>query len=102
MHTTARHAFAAATLALIVLLTGCGSDEPTDTADTITTTTIDPDRAPTEVRWEPYQGITLPIGADGPRQTSGGTATGFTQSPQGAALAAINHSVRIGVAPDSQ
>ncbi|WP_245649619.1 hypothetical protein [Nocardia shimofusensis] len=55
---------------------------------------------PTEVRWQPYQGVALPHTAQGPEVLSDGAATGFEQSPPGAAVAAITHTVRLSVAPD--
>ncbi|NEW40543.1 hypothetical protein GV793_16670 [Nocardia cyriacigeorgica] len=58
--------------------------------------------APTNVRWEPFQGVDLPRTDQGPAQESGGAATGFDRSPPGAAIAAITHTVRLSVATDSQ
>ncbi|HLS79533.1 MAG TPA: hypothetical protein VK083_22355 [Nocardia sp.] len=57
---------------------------------------------PTDVRWQPYQGVALPHTAQGPRSVSGGAATGFEHSPAGAAVAAITHTVRLSVAPDGE
>ena len=100
-------AFAVVLLIIAVPLTGCGRDETADTAAAASTSTARIfDRAPAEIRWESYQDITLPIGGvDGPHQTSGRSVTGFTPTPQGAALAAINHSARlsgtVGVATDA-
>ncbi|WP_280310388.1 hypothetical protein, partial [Nocardia abscessus] len=48
-----------------------------------------------------YPGGRRPGGAAGPRQLSAEAATGFTHSPQGAALAAIVHTVRMSLAPDA-
>ncbi|MEU2042658.1 hypothetical protein [Nocardia niwae] len=42
----------------------------------------------------------VPVGTEGPRQVSAEAATGFAHSPQGAALAAIVHTVRMSLAPD--
>lgn len=61
---------------------------------------LDLSEAPTEVRWQPYQGVPLPHSAQGPKVLSDGAATGFEQSPPGAAVAAITHTVRLSVAPD--
>ncbi|MEU0538373.1 hypothetical protein ABZ319_00785 [Nocardia sp. NPDC005978] len=85
-------------LAATLLLTACGSDGPSGT--TPTTEAPDPSRPPAGIHWESYQGIQLPIGADGPKNL-GTAATGYTHSPQGAALAAINHNVRLSLAPDT-
>ncbi|MGH3157070.1 MAG: hypothetical protein ACRDNF_10895 [Streptosporangiaceae bacterium] len=45
--------------------------------------------------WADFHGIELPASAqDGPANTSGGLASGFTDSPRGALLAAVNIGVR--------
>jgi hypothetical protein len=47
------------------------------------------------VTWMGFHGIALPASAqDGPRHVSGGLAWGFTDSPRGALLAAVNIAVR--------
>jgi hypothetical protein len=58
--------------------------------------------APTDVRWQPFQGVPLPHTAQGPRSMADGAATGFEHSPRGAAIAALTHSVRLAVAADTQ
>ncbi|WP_067813597.1 hypothetical protein [Nocardia inohanensis] len=81
------------------VLTACGSAEPAEIA--VTTQPPDPSRAPAELRWENYQGVQLPIGGkDGPTKLAS-VPIGYTHTPQGAALAAINHSARLSLAPDS-
>lgn len=82
-----------------LLISACGLGDHAATPAT-TTAPPDPARAPAEVRWESYQGVQLPIGAhDGPSKL-GSTAAGYTHTPQGAALAGINHSTRLSLAPD--
>ncbi|MGX1779252.1 hypothetical protein ACWIGW_44595 [Nocardia brasiliensis] len=82
-----------------LLVAACGGGTDTTTP---THTPPDPTRPPASVRWESWQGIKLPVGAkDGPAKTTTGAATGYSRTPQGAALAAIQHSVRIATAPDS-
>ncbi|WP_051194500.1 hypothetical protein [Nocardia jiangxiensis] len=49
-----------------------------------------------------FQGITLPIADQGPHHDDGTVAAGFEHSPAGAALAAIQASVRMSVATDIQ
>jgi hypothetical protein len=45
--------------------------------------------------WVSFHGIKLPASVqDGPRHTSGGLAWGFTDTPHGALLAAVNIGVR--------
>lgn len=105
MHTHRRKvAFAAAAAMLVTLVAGCGSDEQSEPgpAPEAAAPAVDPAAAPAQVRWQQFQGISLPISqADGPKQSSV-EATGFAHSGQGAVLAAINTSVRIAVAPDAQ
>lgn len=79
-----------------VVLAACGSDDDKGPAEP------DVNAAPTDVRWEPYQGISLPFAEQGPTKIDAGAATGFNRSPQGAALAAISHTIRLSVAPDDQ
>lgn len=89
---------AAVAVAALVAVTGCGSDEPDQPA---APPAPDITRAPEDVRWQQWQGVSLPIGrVDGPTR-SDAAASGFSHTPQGAALAAIQHSVRMSLAPDS-
>jgi hypothetical protein len=47
------------------------------------------------LRWSDYHGVELPSSpAAGPRDTAGGLASGFTDTPLGALLAALNIAVR--------
>lgn len=51
--------------------------------------------AGTGLRWAGFHGIELPSSAqDGPRHTRGGLAWGFTDTPRGALVAAVNIAVR--------
>jgi hypothetical protein len=51
--------------------------------------------ADTGVTWTDFRGITLPASAqDGPRHVSSGLTWGFTDTPRGALLAAVNIAVR--------
>ncbi|WP_331723010.1 hypothetical protein [Nocardia sp. NBC_00511] len=88
----------AALLTLTGGLTGCAASHHPAAAPT--TAAPDPGRAPAQVRWEPFQGIALPYSpVDGPTQTA--AATGYSRSPQGAVLAAIQDSIRTSASPDS-
>ncbi|WP_433597862.1 hypothetical protein ACQPXH_18865 [Nocardia sp. CA-135953] len=80
--------------ALLLAAVGCGGGDG-DAGPNLTA-------APTQVRWQPFQGVALPSADQGPEQISEGAATGFEHSPTGAALAAIMHTVRLSVAADSQ
>lgn len=81
--------------ALLVAAVGCGGGGA-DSAEP------DLSAAPTNVRWQPFQGVPLPQTDQGPRSTADGAATGFEHSPRGAAVAALTHSVRLAVAADTQ
>lgn len=86
-------------LATALILTACGDSTPAS-APTTTTAPPDPNRLPANLHWEPFQGVQLPVGPDGPTKLAT-TATGYSHTPQGAALAAINHNVRLSLAPDT-
>ncbi|MTE13776.1 hypothetical protein [Nocardia aurantiaca] len=82
----------------VLAVSACGVSD--DSVPKATTTPVDPGRTPADVHWENYQGVQLPVGShDGPSKL-GTTAAGFSRTPQGAALAAINHSTRLSLAPD--
>jgi hypothetical protein len=54
-----------------------------------------PATAGQDLSWAGFHGIELPVSAhDGPHDTSGNLASGFTDTPRGALLAAINIGVR--------
>ncbi|MET8654688.1 hypothetical protein [Nocardia aurea] len=77
---------------------GCGGCE----ADGDGVAAPNPAAAPTDVRWQDFQGVALPRTAQGPRSITDGAAVDFDHSPPGAAVAAITHTVRLSVATDSQ
>ncbi|WP_245720275.1 hypothetical protein [Nocardia uniformis] len=78
--------------------TACGLSDTSPVV--VTTPPPDLDRAPSELRWEPWQGVNLPFAReDGPAKLTE-AALGYSHTPQGAALAAIHHTVRISLAPD--
>jgi len=95
-----RHIFAAAAAATILLtITGCGSD---DTATGTEQQVIDTTTAPQQVQWENWQGVPLPVSAsDGPSTIDGDVARGYSATPQGAVLAAVQGITRLRLAPDS-
>jgi hypothetical protein len=99
-----RHLIAAATVAAVLALSGCGSAEPT--SDTTTTSTsaaaVDTSAAPADVQWQSWRGASLPTSStDGPREVAGDIATGYTPTPQGAVLAAAQGITRLRLAPDN-
>ncbi|MFD4268148.1 hypothetical protein [Rhodococcus sp. NPDC058481] len=84
---------AAAAVASVVLV-GCGGSEGSPDAQTASTTT-----PPKIGSWTDVNGIHVPLGStDGPTDRY----TGFSRTPQGAALAAINQSVQLSTATDKQ
>lgn len=87
-------------LVILSLVTACGgADTDTGARETIVAA-ADPSRPPAEVRWEPWEGVALPVSAvDGPK-TVLGAALGYTRTPQGAVLAAMQHSIRLSLASD--
>ncbi|WP_231386764.1 hypothetical protein [Nocardia sp. BMG111209] len=95
-HARKRAAALAVTAAVAMMLTACGGHTPSTPAPA----SPDLTGAPAGLHWESFQGITIPAGDDGPAAVD--TATGYTRTPQGAALAAINHTVRLSVADDGQ
>ncbi|WP_405180776.1 hypothetical protein OG225_06120 [Nocardia sp. NBC_01377] len=81
-------------------LLGCGTDTPNQHH---TTTTVGAARTPpTGLRWWPFQGVDLPVTNQGPRTVEWAVASGFDRSPAGAAVAAIQATVRTSIATDAQ
>ncbi|MEU3010128.1 hypothetical protein [Nocardia asteroides] len=86
--------------ALLTVATGCtGTDTGVDQA--ATNTTVVP-LVPSGVSWRSWQGIELPVAAQGPRLIEGAVASDFDRSPAGAVVAAIHATVRMSLAPDGQ
>ncbi|MFI5716988.1 hypothetical protein [Nocardia sp. NPDC051750] len=99
--TPAAHRFGAYRVAVgllsVVLLTGasgCGDGDAAAPPDLST--------PPTNVRWQPFQGVPIPQTDQGPTAEIDNAATGFEHSPPGAGVAAMVHAVRLSVADDSQ
>ncbi|MGW4354635.1 hypothetical protein ACWELJ_21400 [Nocardia sp. NPDC004582] len=91
-------AWVAAPVAVLLSVTGCGSDH--SPAKPAKPAPPDLTSAPASVHWVTYQGVSLPVSSkDGPAKI-GDAATGFSHTPQGAAMAAINLSTRVTLAPD--
>lgn len=92
---THRRAFAAlAVTALLATGSACSSDEQ-DQAPV-----IDTNSAPADLLWRTVAGLDVPVSrTDGPAQTT--PPQGYSQTPQGAALAAANGQVALATAPDA-
>ncbi|WP_280400450.1 hypothetical protein [Nocardia carnea] len=90
-------ALRAAGLLSVALLTGtvgCGDGDAAAPPDL--------SAPPTNVRWQPFQGVPLPHTDQGPAAETDGAATGFEHTPTGAGVAAMVHAVRLSVADDRQ
>ncbi|WP_433664642.1 hypothetical protein ACQPW1_22385 [Nocardia sp. CA-128927] len=88
-------------LALLGLTTliGCSDSQP---GRAPTSEQVDVHTAPTGVKWTTFQGIPVPTADQGPTTTNGAVVAGFAHTPPGAALAAIQATVRISAATDTQ
>lgn len=98
---TRLHTIAATVVVAIIAaitLGACGSDSNNDSESTAATNTT---QAPAALTWTTWQGVRLPVSAtDGPAKITGDVASGYSNSPQGAALAAFHSTIRLSLAPD--
>lgn len=85
---------------LCVLLAGCGGGEKPQTLSSSSAVPLN--SAPTSLRWTDFQGMSIPAAAQGPHHTDEVAPHGFDRTPPGAALAAINATIRLSVATDDQ
>ncbi|MBF6176052.1 hypothetical protein [Nocardia blacklockiae] len=90
----------AVTLACLATVSGCTTDD--HHATPIPVDLGDIHEPPRELTTTVFQGITLPLAAQGPHRRNEPALTGFDHTPAGAALAAIHATVRMSVATDSQ
>ena len=100
MHSIGRRSVTALVLAATVLAvsTGCGSDP--DTFDP-GLPPVDTTTAPAHLSWENYNGVRLPRSPeDGPKNSSS-TPSGYSNTPQGAVLAAIRGQAYLALTPDT-
>lgn len=90
-----------ATAATVLVLAACGSGN--DDAPTTGTGSSSPDlrSAPAELAWREVAGVSVPTSpVDGPDTGTSVNRSGYTQTPQGAVLAAINGQTALAVADD--
>ena len=91
----------AALLAVVLAVAGCGGgDSGKDTSPQPTPDRLD--APPTNLTWTSFNGMSIPQADQGPRTPDQLAPRGFEQSPPGAALAAINATIRMSVATDTQ
>ena len=84
-------------VAAALVLAGCGSSPEENDVPEVSLTA-----APEISSWSSLNGILVPIGvSDGPSSGIWEPITGFSHTPQGAALAAIDQSVQLSTASDS-
>lgn len=98
--TTLRVFTAAVATATVLLAGACGTGDDTDTPhDNVSA----PDfaAAPADVQWRTVAGVSIPVSSvDGPTTTNGIVRSGYSKTPQGAVLAAINGQTALAVAGD--
>ncbi|WP_169816133.1 hypothetical protein [Nocardia miyunensis] len=85
------------TMAMITMTAGCGHGHRPGSAPVGT----DVHAAPTHLRWSQFQGMSVPIADQGPARDNGSVATGYTRTPAGAALGAIQITIRMSLADDT-
>lgn len=86
---------------MVAALSGCGGEEPAGPS-TSTPASADLTVVPAQLTWVLFNNTGVPVSSAGPTDHTGDAVSGYTQSPQGAAMAAINGLVRMGVATDDQ
>lgn len=96
-------AVSAVALAVAAGVAGCGSDTAGSEAAGDQNQVLDTTAAPAEVTWRPYQGLAVPYSTTGGPSSgiSSAAPTGYSRTPQGAVLAAIQGQARLALAPDS-
>ncbi len=77
---------------------GCGTSTHHEPAPA----RADAHAGPTHLHWVSFQGVQVPVGDQGPKHVDEPIATGYDSSPAGAALAAIESTIRMSIADDTQ
>lgn len=85
---------------MLVALSGCGSDDAP--APSASSSTVPVNAAPSGLAWTSFNGMSIPTASQGPHVLDAVAPHGFDRTPPGAALAAINATIRISVAFDDQ
>ncbi|MBY6413375.1 hypothetical protein HQ346_16900 [Rhodococcus sp. BP-252] len=98
--TTLRVLTAAAAASAVLLSAACGSADDTDTPQG-SVSAPDLSAAPADLQWRTVAGVSIPVSSvDGPTTTTGTVRSGYSKTPQGAVLAAINGQTALAVAGD--
>lgn len=91
----------AATAATVLALAACGSGNDASPNTSAATPAPDLRTAPAELAWREVAGVSVPTSpVDGPDTGTSVNRSGYTQTPQGAVLAAINGQTALAVADD--
>ncbi|RRQ26153.1 hypothetical protein DK926_19330 [Rhodococcus sp. Eu-32] len=98
-----RAAVAVSAVTAVAAIAGCGSSGDDGVTGTDNSRPVDTAAVPAQVTWRPYQGVQVPYSdVDGPTDnTTSAAPTGYSHTPQGAVLAAIQGQTRLALAPDS-
>ncbi|AWK77050.1 hypothetical protein CBI38_37325 (plasmid) [Rhodococcus oxybenzonivorans] len=100
MRTIGRRSVTALVLAATVLAASAGCGSEPDTSDPVVPP-VDTTTAPAHLSWESYNGVRLPRSPeDGPKTTST-IPSGYSNTPQGAVLAAIRGQAYLALTPDT-
>lgn len=86
-----------AAMVLAGVAVGCSGGDRTGTTPPAP---IDSTAAPAAAKWQSYRGVYVPLSQAGPAQTTGPVPVGYTQTPQGAVVAAMQAQARLSLAPD--
>jgi hypothetical protein len=98
--TTLRVFTAAVATTTAVFAAACGSAADTDTAPD-SASAPDLTAAPADLHWRTVAGVSIPVSSvDGPTTTNGTVRSGYSKTPQGAVLAAINGHTALAVTGD--
>lgn len=91
----------AAAAATVLVLAACGSDNDDNPATGTDTLAPDLRSAPAELTWREISGVSVPTSrVDGPATGTSVNRSGYSQTPQGAVLAAIIGQTALAVADD--
>jgi hypothetical protein len=92
----------AVAVALVALLGACSSSGDDHPAPSASSQSVATTAAPTGVAWTEFNGMRIPAADQGPHTDDDIAPHGFDRTPPGAALAAINATIRLSVATDNQ